>query len=82
MTNSPVDLEASRSREIRINGLEARARSSMLGGANSTTRVGLAVLEMAGAYEAAGNQLYRLIEVLAEAYPDATALSNLDVTAS
>jgi hypothetical protein len=82
-TSSPVELESSRSREIRINGLEARARSALLGAASaSTSRVGLAVLEMAGAHEAAGNQIYRLVEVLAEAYPDATALSNLDVSAS
>jgi hypothetical protein len=65
-TRTPTDIEAARSREIRVNGLEARARRALLvtarNGAPAPGR--LAVLELADAYEAAGNQVYRLAEAL------------------
>jgi hypothetical protein len=62
---TPLELESARAREIRMNGLEARARSALLQG-NTGTRKDLGVLELADAYETAGNQLYRLAEAAAE----------------
>jgi hypothetical protein len=65
-TRTPTDVEAARSREIRVNGLEARARRSLLVAARDRAPAAgrLAVLELADAYEAAGNQVYRLSEAL------------------
>lgn len=63
-----VDLEASRGREIRMNGLEARARTALLSGAQESVANHLAVLELVDAYEASGNQLYRLAEALGETH--------------
>jgi phosphate:Na+ symporter len=62
---APLDLEAARGREIRMNGLEARARAALLAGGGGT-RKDLGVLELADAYETAGNQLYRLVEAAAQ----------------
>lgn len=65
-TRTPTDIEAARSREIRVNGLEARARRALLVAARDRAPAPgrLAVLELADAYEAAGNQVYRLAEAL------------------
>jgi hypothetical protein len=64
----PPDLEASRAREIRMNGLESRARTALLSGAHESIANHLAVLELVDAYEASGNQLYRLAEALGETH--------------
>ncbi|MES1184354.1 MAG: hypothetical protein ABUL60_11090 [Myxococcales bacterium] len=61
-----IDLDAARSREIAMNALEARLRKGVLEGDPETVRSHLAVLKLADAYEATGNQLYRLSEALAE----------------
>lgn len=68
-TREALDGDAARSREIRMNGLEARARTALLGAARERTpgAARLAVLELADAYEAAGNQVYRLSEALGSA---------------
>jgi hypothetical protein len=72
----PIDLEAARSRESRMTALEARARDALLAGEPGplSTRRHIGVLELVDAYEAAGNQIYRLSETLAETY----ARSNLE----
>jgi hypothetical protein len=49
-----------------MNALEARLRKGVLEGDPETVRSHLAVLKLADAYEATGNQLYRLSEALAE----------------
>jgi hypothetical protein len=65
-TREALDADAARAREIRMNGLEARARTALLGAARERIpgAARLAVLELADAYEAAGNQVYRLSEAL------------------
>jgi hypothetical protein len=65
---APADLEASRAREIRMNGLESRARTALLSGPHESIANHLAVLELVDAYEACGNQLYRLAEALGETH--------------
>jgi hypothetical protein len=60
-----LDMEAARAREIRMNGLEARARAGLLAGGDRT-RNDLGVIELVDAYETAGNQLYRLAEAVAD----------------
>jgi hypothetical protein len=69
-TGAEVDLEAARAREIRMNGLEARARDALLAADREPAAVArhLAVLELVDAYETAGNQVYRLAEALGESY--------------
>lgn len=69
-TREPLDADAARAREIRMNGLEGRARATLLGAAREHTpgAARLAVLELADAYEAAGNQIYRLTEALSGAF--------------
>ena len=62
---APLDLDGARAREIRMNALEARARAALLV-AGGGTRKDLGVLELADAYETAGNQLYRLAEASAQ----------------
>jgi Na+/phosphate symporter len=62
---TPLDLEGARAREIWMNGHEARARAALLAG-GGRTRKDLGVLELADAYETAGNQLYRLAEAAAQ----------------
>ncbi|HET9957804.1 MAG TPA: hypothetical protein VFQ61_25070 [Polyangiaceae bacterium] len=63
-----IDIEHARAREIRMNGLESRARGSVLADQREPgeMRCYLAVLELADAYENVGNQLYRSSESLAE----------------
>ena len=70
-----VDLELSRAREIRMNGLEARARAAVLSGERepAVVRMHLGVLGLVDAYEAAGNQVYRLSEALAATYAKSSA---------
>lgn len=63
---TPIDLDAARASEIGINAIEARLRKGVLEGAPHAVRGHLAVLKLADAYEATGNQLYRLSEALAE----------------
>ncbi len=62
---APIDLDGARAREIQMNALEARARAALLV-AGGGTRKDLGVLELADAYETAGNQLYRLAEAAAQ----------------
>lgn len=62
----PIDLDAARAAEISMNQLEARLRKAVLQGDPRTVRGHLSVLKLADAYEAAGNQLYRLSEAVAE----------------
>ncbi len=66
-----LDLEAARAREIRMNGLEARARGAVLAGERDTgaVRMHVAVLGLVDAFEAAGNHVYRLAETLGERNP-------------
>jgi hypothetical protein len=61
-----IDLDTARASEIAMNALEARLRKGVLEGDPQSVRGHLAVLKLADAYEATGNQLYRLSEVLAE----------------
>jgi Na+/Pi-cotransporter len=62
----PIDLDSARASEIAMNALEARLRKCVLEGDAESVRRHLAVLKLADAYEATGNQLYRLAEALAE----------------
>jgi hypothetical protein len=61
-----LDLDSARAGEIAMNALEARLRKGVLEGDPQTVRSHLLVLKLADAYEAAGNQLYRLSEALSE----------------
>lgn len=67
-SRQPADLDAALAHEIRMNALEARLRSALQRGVRDAAAVErhLLVLELADAYEIAGNQLYRLMEALAE----------------
>jgi phosphate:Na+ symporter len=69
------DMEEACSREIRINGIESRARNALLMGMREPHEVRnhVAVLELVDAYEAAGNQVFRVAEALggAQLYTDA-----------
>lgn len=64
--HAAIDLDAARAAEISMNALEARLRKALLEGDPRTVRGHLSVLKLADAYEATGNQLYRLNEALAE----------------
>ncbi|HEX2876650.1 MAG TPA: hypothetical protein VHP33_35610 [Polyangiaceae bacterium] len=64
--NTPIDLDGARGNEIAMNALEARLRKGVLEGDPEAVRSHLAVLKLADAYEATGNQIYRLSEALAE----------------
>jgi hypothetical protein len=61
-----IDLEAARGSEIAMNAIEARLRKATFEGEAQAVRGHLAVLKLADAYEAAGNQLYRLSDAMAE----------------
>ena len=67
-TRMPADIEEARAREIAMNGIEARARARMLvaGSGSEVRRVDVPLLDLIDAYEAAGNQAYRLAETLGE----------------
>jgi hypothetical protein len=64
----PVNLEGARTREILTNGIEARVRRGLLASDPEPEKMRgrLRVLELIDAYETAGNQLYRLAEILGE----------------
>lgn len=66
--DSGVVLEDALSRELRMNGLEARARGVLQRDAKDAHAVQrrLRLLELIDVYEAAGNQLFRALESLAE----------------
>ncbi|MDF3065806.1 MAG: transporter [Polyangiaceae bacterium] len=68
---SASDLDSARAREIAMNAIEARLRKAVLEGGPQTVRSHLLVLKLADAYEAAGNQLYRLSEALSEGAAEA-----------
>jgi hypothetical protein len=67
------EMEEACNREIRINGIEARARNALLMGTGEAheVRIHLAVLELVDAYEVAGNQVFRVAEALGAAHLDA-----------
>jgi hypothetical protein len=71
--DAAIDLEAARAREIAMNALEARLRKGVLEGDPHMVRSHLAVLKLADAYEATGNQVYRMSEATAEALASGTA---------
>lgn len=73
---APLDLDTARSNEIAMNALEARLRKGVLEGDPEAVRSHLAVLKLADAYEATGNQLYRLCEALAEGATELPAESH------
>jgi hypothetical protein len=67
----PLDLDAARSREIEMNRLEATARSLLLDSEDRAGRLDegaaqLPLLQVVDAYEASGNQVYRLAEQLGD----------------
>jgi Na+/Pi-cotransporter len=64
------DLDRARAREIEINRLEARARSQLSQPEQLPPRVGRALrtLQVVDAYEAVGNQIYRLSDVLDQSF--------------
>jgi hypothetical protein len=76
--DAPVDLDTARAREIAMNALEARLRKGVLEGDPQAVRGHLAVLKLADAYEATGNQLYRLGEALAEGLSQGANLDTAD----
>jgi len=78
--NTPIDLDTARHNEIAMNALEARLRKGLLEGDPEAVRSHLAVLKLADAYEATGNQLYRLSEALAEGMAEMPAESQRAVT--
>lgn len=61
-----IDQDAARSREIRLNALEAQSRRTALesSGDSIVIQVRLDTLEVLDAYERAGNHMYRLAETL------------------
>jgi hypothetical protein len=75
---APLDLDTARAREIEMNALEARLRKGVLEGGAQAVRSHLAVLKLADAYEATGNQLYRLGEALAEGLSQEASLDTAD----
>jgi hypothetical protein len=68
-TATPLDLDAAREREIGINAIEAQVRAELpaLHARPDTDLRLLGLLRVIDAYEGAGNQVYRLAEVLGEA---------------
>ncbi len=64
----PLDLDAARGREIQMNRIEASARAQLLDQENQldTSEGQLSLLQVVDAYEASGNQLYRLAEQLGD----------------
>jgi hypothetical protein len=64
-----ADLDAFRDREIRMNGIEARARGTLVEPHEdaSLLRSRLGVLELIDACEVAGNQIYRFAQALGDA---------------
>jgi hypothetical protein len=64
----PLDLDAARGREIQMNRIEASARALLLDGdGDADPGAGhLSLLQVVDAYEASGNQVYRLAEQLGD----------------
>jgi hypothetical protein len=70
-TNSCLGTEATRAREIRINGAEAQARRQQARpGTQTSVRARLFAAELAAAYEGIGNHLYRVSTSLGPDQPD------------
>jgi hypothetical protein len=70
VAGAPPDLDAARSREIRMNAIEAQIRHALLthvegGEEPRTVALRLNSTDLTNAYENAGNHLYRLHEALA-----------------
>lgn len=70
-SREPLDLESARAREIHINRLEADARGQLLDAERAPVLIErhVHVLQVVDAYEASGNQLYRLAEILCQQSP-------------
>lgn len=66
VSHSPLDLEAARAREIEMNRLEKEARRSLSERRGPPRPGQVALLQLVDAYEASGNQVYRLSELLGE----------------
>lgn len=66
--SEPIDIEAARAREIHLNRLEAEARNALLSPERASERVDtwIGILQVIDAYEATGNQVYRLAEALVQ----------------
>jgi hypothetical protein len=66
LRDQSADADDARGREIQMNRLEARTRGAMLARMSSALQVGesLPLLALSDAYEVAGNQLFRMAEVL------------------
>jgi hypothetical protein len=64
----PLDIDAARSREIQMNRIEASTRGVLLARepAPEAHESRLRVLQVVDAYEASGNQVYRLAELLSQ----------------
>ena len=69
-TGRSIELESARAREIQMNAIESQLRSSLLAdqrkSGSEQRKYGL--LKVIDAYETAGNQVYRLAELLGELY--------------
>lgn len=70
-SREPLDLDSARAREIHINRLEADARGVLLDSERAPALIErhVHVLQVVDAYEASGNQLYRLAEILCQQSP-------------
>ncbi|HEX6244172.1 MAG TPA: hypothetical protein VFZ61_24820, partial [Polyangiales bacterium] len=68
LDGEPLDLDAARSREIQMNRIEAVTRGLLLADASDHAAHArrLHVLQVVDAYEASGNQVYRLAELLGQ----------------
>lgn len=73
---APLDLDDALAREIKINRLEAYARSALLerGEAPQQIARALDLLQVVDAYEVVGNHVYRLAEVLGQGFDSPPAL--------
>jgi hypothetical protein len=77
-SRTPLDLDSARAREININRLEADARGVLLDAERAPALLErhVHVLQVVDAYEASGNQLYRLAEILCQ-HSSAVQLASL-----
>lgn len=76
----PCDADDARGREIEMNRLEARTRVATLAHFRSAAQIGesLPLLALSDAYEVAGNQLFRMSEVLEQSEPHTHDLGQLE----
>lgn len=76
----PCDADDARAREIELNRLEARTRVATLTHFRSAAQLGesLPLLALSDAYEVAGNQVFRMAEVLEQSEPHAHDLGQLE----